>query len=118
MLILGYFNLFIPLSQITARAGIGMTTLLTLVSMYNGVRKSTPEVSYVSYLDMWMMICLLCVLSFMFEFILITYVIASEQCFEESCENFEKWLKRLFPLAFLVCAGLFWGIIFAINVNI
>ena len=107
-----------PVSQITARVGIGMTNLLTLISMYNGIRKSTPEVSYVTYLDIWLMICLFCVLSFIFEFILITYLMASEQCFEETCESFEKWLKRLFPVGFLLCAGLFWGIIFAINANI
>ena len=107
--------MFIPLSQITARVGIGMTNLLTLVSMYNGVRKSTPEVSYVTYLDIWLMVCFLCVLSFIFEFIMITYLIDTGLCMKESCENFEKWLERLFPPCFMLFACLFWGIIFAIN---
>ena len=107
--------MFMPLSQVTARVGIGMTTLLTLVSMYNGVRKSTPDVSYVSYLDIWMMVCLLCVLAFMFEFILITHLIAWEMCFEETCEQFEKWFRRLFPLAFLFFTSIYWGTILLYN---
>ena len=103
--------MFMPLSQVTARVGIGMTTLLTLVSMYNGVRKSTPDVSYVTYLDMWMVVCLLCVLSFIIEFIMVTHLIAWEVFLEETCEKFEKWFRRLFPIVFLSFAAMFWGFI-------
>ena len=107
--------MFMPLSQVTARVGVGMTTLLTLVSMYTGVRQSTPDVSYVSYLDIWMVICLLCVLAFMFELIIVTHLIAWELCFEETCEAFEKWFRRLFPIVFLLLAGTFWGVIILSN---
>ena len=107
----GYSNLFMPMSQVTARVGVGMTTLLTLVSMYSGVRQSTPEVSYVSYLDVWMLVCLLCVLSFMFEFIVVTHLTSSQICYEESCQDLEKWLRRVFPIVFVMFAALFWSTI-------
>ena len=100
-----------PMSQVTARVGVGMTTLLTLVSMYSGVRQSTPEVSYVSYLDVWMLVCLLCVLSFMFEFIAVTHLTSSQICYEESCQDLEKWLRRVFPIVFVMFAALFWSTI-------
>ena len=108
----GYCNLFMPMSQVTARVGVGMTTLLTLVSMYSGVRQSTPDVSYVSYLDIWMMICLLCVISFIFEFIIITHLINKQLYPEESFEKFETWFRILFPVCFLTVSGLFWAMIF------
>ena len=101
-----------PMSQVTARVGVGMTTLLTLVSMYSGVRQSTPDVSYVSYLDIWMMICLLCVISFIFEFIIITHLINKQLYPEESFEKFETWFRIFFPVCFLTVSGLFWAMIF------
>ena len=70
---------------------MGMTTILTLTAMLrsaitpsplkpsrfvcSGVRQNVPKVSYVSFLDVWMVTCLVFVNSCMFEFILVTALV-------------------------------------------
>lgn len=47
-----------------------MTTLLTLTAMFGSVRTSVPKVSYVSFLDVWMFMCML------FVFVIILHFVA------------------------------------------
>lgn len=88
--ILGWLALFIPRTSVPGRVGMGMTTILTLTAMlrlaippspmpsrfvHSGVRQNVPKVSYVSFLDVWMVTCLVFVNSCMFEFILVTALV-------------------------------------------
>ena len=50
----------------------GMTTLLTLTAMFSAVRQNVPRVSYISYLDIWMLTCMIFVFSCIMEFIVVT----------------------------------------------
>ena len=50
----------------------GMTTLLTLTAMFSSVRQNVPRVSYISYLDIWMLTCMIFVFSCIMEFIVVT----------------------------------------------
>merc|ERR1719419_449983 len=54
---------------------MGMTTLLTLTAMFSAVRQNVPKVSYVSFLDIWMLICMLFVFSCILEFIIVTVLL-------------------------------------------
>ena len=49
-----------------------MTTLLTLTAMFSAVRQNVPRVSYISYLDIWMLTCMIFVFSCIMEFIVVT----------------------------------------------
>ena len=49
-----------------------MTTLLTLTAMFSAVRQNVPKVSYISYLDIWMLTCMMFVFSCIMEFIVVT----------------------------------------------
>ena len=51
---------------------MGMTTLLTLTAMFSAVRQSVPRVSYISFLDIWMLTSMIFVFSCILEFILVT----------------------------------------------
>ena len=88
--LLGWLGLFIPRTSVPGRVGMGMTTILTLTAMLrlaippspilsrfvcSGVRQNVPKVSYVSFLDVWMVTCLVFVNSCMFEFILVTALV-------------------------------------------
>ncbi|CAB4067417.1 GLRA2 [Lepeophtheirus salmonis] len=53
-----WLSLFISPESIPGRVGMGMTTLLTLTAMFGAVRNNVPKVSYVSYLDIWMVACI------------------------------------------------------------
>jgi len=103
---LGYLSLYIPPESIPGRVAIGMTTILTLTAMFSGVRHTVPKVSYISFLDIWMVICLLYVCFFMFEFILVVYLKSIKK--EEASKYVEKKCRVVFPLTFLIFNVLYW----------
>ena len=55
----------------SGRVGMGMTTLLTLIAMFGATKKDTPKVSYISYLDIWMLACIIFVFVSMIEFVVV-----------------------------------------------
>ncbi len=54
---------------------MGMTTLLTLTAMFGAVRQEVPRVSYVSFLDIWMVACILFVFACILEFTVVCALI-------------------------------------------
>ena len=70
--VLAWLSLFIPAESVPGRVGMGMTTLLTLTAMFSAVRQSVPRVSYISFLDIWMLTSMIFVFSCILEFILVT----------------------------------------------
>ena len=44
---------------IPARVGMNLTSLLTLIAMFDGVRSEVPKVSYISFMDIWMTVCVI-----------------------------------------------------------
>ena len=49
-----------------------------LFTLSSGVKQNVPKVSYLSYLDVWMVTCLVFVNLCMFEFILVTVLVKME----------------------------------------
>ena len=70
--VLAWLSLFLPAESVPGRVGMGMTTLLTLTAMFSAVRQSVPRVSYISFLDIWMLTSMIFVFSCILEFILVT----------------------------------------------
>jgi cation transporter family protein len=73
--ILAWLSMFIPPESVPGRVGMGMTTMLTLTAMFSSVRNNVPKVSYISVLDLWMLMSILFVFSCLLEFIIITALI-------------------------------------------
>ena len=48
-----------PNMTISARVGMNLTSLLTLIAMFDGVRSEVPKVSYISFMDIWMTVCVI-----------------------------------------------------------
>ena len=44
---------------ISARVGMNLTSLLTLIAMFDSVRSEVPKVSYISFMDIWMTVCVI-----------------------------------------------------------
>ena len=89
-----------------------MTTILTLTAMFSGVRGSVPQVSYISYLDIWMVICLIFVNAFMFEFVLVVHLISIDM--DNVSHVVERKCRVLFPILFIIFNVLYWSLVFTI----
>jgi len=104
--VLAWLSLFIPPESVPGRVGMGMTTLLTLTAMFSSVRQNVPRVSYISYLDIWMLLCMLFVFSCILEFIIATIFLRTGK--KEKTEKFEFLSKVSLPIFFLVLNIVYW----------
>jgi len=107
--IIAWLSLFVPAESVPGRVGMGMTTLLTLTAMFSSVRQNVPRVSYVSLLDIWMLVCMIFVFSCILEFIVITVHIRSGK--KALGERIERVAKLAIPLAFLAFNIAYWPIV-------
>ena len=107
--ILGWLSLFIPQSSVPGRVGMGMTTILTLTAMFNGVRQNVPRVSYVSYLDIWMVMSVIFVNCCMFEFVVVTFMTKLGR--EKLSNRTEERCRVVFPLVFIIFNLFYWPIV-------
>merc|ERR1719411_884844 len=73
--IVAWLSLFLPPESIPGRVTMAMTTLLTLAAMFGAVRQSTPRVSYVSALDIWMCTCIIFVFFALLEYVVVLCLI-------------------------------------------
>ena len=93
-------------SLFSGRVGMGMTTLLTLTAMFGAVRQIVPRVSYISMLDIWMLMCILFVFSCILEFTIVTSMI--RRGFKMRAERLEITCRVLIPLVFIGFNGIYW----------
>lgn len=107
--VLAWMSLFIPPESVPGRVGMGMTTLLTLTAMFSSVRNNVPKVSYVSFLDIWMLICMMFVFSCIMEFIVTTILIRSGK--KGQGETFELFCKICLPILFILFNLVYWLIL-------
>jgi len=91
---------------VSGRVGMGMTTLLTLTAMFGAVRQNVPRVSYISMLDIWMLMCILFVFSCILEFTIITSMIRRGQ--KPQSERLEAMCRIVIPLVFLGFNAIYW----------
>lgn len=59
---------WIKLESAPARVGLGITTLLSIVTMYFNIQKLFPEVSYLKAIDYWTFICFFLIFLSLVEF--------------------------------------------------
>merc|ERR1712241_1222592 len=107
--VLGWMSLFIPSESVPGRVGMGMTTLLTLTAMFSAVRQNVPRVSYISYLDIWMLTCMIFVFSCITEFIIVTCLNKSGH--KKHGERFELMSKIMLPVLFVLFNAIYWPIL-------
>jgi len=63
----------IPPRMVEARIAMAMTTLLTMTAMFASVRESTPIVSYVKAIDVWMVACIFFIFLTLLEFAVLVW---------------------------------------------
>ena len=85
---------------------MGMTTLLTLTAMFGSTRGSVPRVSYSSYLDIWMVACIVFVFASIIEFTIVHSLYRNNR---KACGDcLEKIMQILIPIVFLVFNAFYW----------
>ena len=85
---------------------MGMTTLLTLIAMFGATRKDAPKVSYVSYLDVWMLACIIFVFGSMVEFIMVQRLLKASQ--RKKAERLECSMRVMLALVVVGFTVIYW----------
>ena len=85
---------------------MGMTTLLTLTAMFGATRENVPRVSYVSYLDIWMVTCIIFVFGTMIEFTIVHSLYRSNR--RPMGEYLESVMKLVIPTLFVGFNVIYW----------
>ncbi len=96
---------------------MAMTTMLTLTAMFGAVRQNVPKVSYVTLLDVWMVVCIVFIFGCIVEFTVVSTLLKRGK--KETSETTEKACRLSIPLVFIVFNIIYWPIVaFGASVNI
>lgn len=68
---LSWFSFWLGLDAIPGRVTLLVTCMLTLVTMFTGLRADIPPVAYVKALDLWMAGCMMFVFAALGEFVVV-----------------------------------------------
>lgn len=71
VVMLSWFSFWLGLDAIPGRVTLLVTCLLTLVTMFTGLRADIPPVAYVKALDLWMAGCMVSVFAALAEFVVV-----------------------------------------------
>ena len=96
--------------MILGRVAFGMTTLLTMTAMFGAVRSNVPRVSYVTLLDIWMIVCTVFVFISLLEFTTVATLIRARK--RDKSEKVEQVSRIAFPIVFLIFNVVYWVVIF------
>ena len=88
---------------------MGMTTLLSLTAMFGATGRSTPKVSYISYLDIWMMVCIIFVFLSMVEFTVVQILYRRNR--KLKAESFEQTMRCMIPTMFIGFNLVYWNVL-------
>ena len=86
-----------------------MTTLLTLSAMFDSTRHNVPKVSYISFLDIWMVTCIIFVFGTMIEYTIVHRLYKSNQ--KSRAESVEKHMRIAIPFLFVGFNIFYWAML-------
>ena len=87
MVVLAGLSMWVDANSVPARIGMGVTTILTISTLIQGLKSSLPKVAYLTALDIYLWVCFFFVFSATCEYCLLNYwmtldaeIKANEQC--------------------------------------
>lgn len=111
VVVVSWFSFWLSLDAVPGRVTLLVTCLLTLVTMFTGLRSDIPPVAYVKAIDLWMAGCMVFVFSALSEFVIVKvlderYKAAKKALLDESSvtpwnknvQQYKKPRKPLLPL--------------------
>ena len=88
MVILAGLSMWVDVNSVPARIGMGVTTILTISTLIQGMRSVLPKVNYLTALDIYLWVCFFMVFSATCEYSLLNYWMTEHE--EELDENVKK----------------------------
>ncbi|KAJ8298190.1 hypothetical protein KUTeg_024721 [Tegillarca granosa] len=73
IVMLSWVSFWINHEATSARVALGITTVLTMTTISNGVRSSLPRISYVKAIDIYMVMCFVFVFAALLEYAAVNY---------------------------------------------
>nr|XP_045591180.1 glycine receptor subunit alpha-3-like [Procambarus clarkii] len=71
---LSWFSFWMDLDAIPGRVTLVVTSLLTLTTLFTGIKEGLPPVAYVKAIDVWMAGCMVFIFSALGEFIIVKWL--------------------------------------------
>ncbi|XP_055334260.1 gamma-aminobutyric acid receptor subunit alpha-5-like isoform X2 [Paramacrobiotus metropolitanus] len=68
---ISWVSFYIQAEAVPARISLGITTLLTMITLNSGTKQGLPPVSYVKAIDVWMGVCTFFVFSAIWEYVVV-----------------------------------------------
>jgi len=104
--IIAWLSLMIDPAAIPGRISMVMMTLLTLMAMFSGVRQMVPKVSYISFLDYWMVMCIVFIFLVLFEFPVVHTLIRKGK--RRDADLIERAAIIVIPILFICFNVIYW----------
>ena len=120
MVIIGGLASFVHPSAVSARVGLGITTILTVSTLVQGIKNKAPPVAYMTAMDVYLWVCFLFVASSLTEFIYLSFTLMRSKALTKTATpeiskdraiynirveraKFNRY-KSLMPVSHLECA--------------
>jgi uncharacterized membrane protein YkvI len=88
---------------------MSLTSLLTLIAMFDVVRSEVPKVSYVSFMDVWMTACVIVIFLTVAEFAIVHSLCRRKM--KRKAIRVDDLSRYLFMLVFMIFNGLYWPLL-------
>ncbi|XP_015111059.1 glycine receptor subunit alpha-3 isoform X2 [Diachasma alloeum] len=92
VVMLSWFSFWLGLDAIPGRVTLLVTSMLTLVTMFTGLKTDIPPVAYVKALDLWMAGCMVFVFASLSEFVVVKVLDLRRQQSADTTVNYHRQL--------------------------
>ncbi|XP_045492202.1 glycine receptor subunit alpha-1 isoform X1 [Colias croceus] len=95
VVMLSWFSFWLDLDAVPGRVTLLVTCMLTLVTMFTGLRADIPPVAYVKALDLWMAGCMMFVFSALGEFVVVKVL---DKQYQMNKSKAQENMPRIIPV--------------------
>ena len=74
IVLMSWVSFYLDRASAPARTGLGVTTVLTMVTLMGSVNSSLPKISYMKALDIYLAVCFFMVFGALLEYATVSYV--------------------------------------------
>ena len=74
IVVMSWVSFYLDRASAPARTGLGVTTVLTMVTLMGSVNSSLPKISYMKALDIYLAVCFFMVFGALLEYATVSYV--------------------------------------------
>ena len=95
IVVMSWVSFYLDRSSAPARVGLGVTTVLTMVTLMGSVNSSLPKISYMKALDIYLAFCFCMVFGALLEYATVTYSSKRIKMNQKKLEEFQKNVEEM-----------------------